>query len=64
MGATVIATYRKDRPAAEELSVRLPAAIPRMLEALTPAGRTGTPDDIAGVVEMLVRDEGNHPIPS
>jgi 3-oxoacyl-[acyl-carrier protein] reductase len=41
------------------LNARVCAAIPRMLEALTPAGRTGTPDDIAGVVAMLVRDEAD-----
>jgi 3-oxoacyl-[acyl-carrier protein] reductase len=42
---------------ATEASSHLPAAIPRTIEALTPAGRTGTPEDVAGVVAMLVRDE-------
>jgi 3-oxoacyl-[acyl-carrier protein] reductase len=42
---------------ATDASSRLPAEIPRALEALTPAGRTGTPDDVAGVVAMLTREE-------
>jgi 3-oxoacyl-[acyl-carrier protein] reductase len=40
-----------------EASSHLPTKIPTMLEALTPVGRTGTPNDIAGVVAILVRDE-------
>jgi 3-oxoacyl-[acyl-carrier protein] reductase len=39
-----------------EASSHLTAVIP-LIEALTPAGRVGTPDDIAGAVAMLVRDE-------
>ncbi|WP_434439258.1 SDR family NAD(P)-dependent oxidoreductase [Lentzea sp. E54] len=42
---------------ATDASSRLPAEIPRALEALTPAGRTGTPDDVAGAVAMLTRKE-------
>ena len=44
---------------ATDTTSHLPAAIPRMLEAMTPVGRTGTPDDIAGVVAMLARREGD-----
>ncbi|MFI1158369.1 SDR family oxidoreductase [Streptomyces sioyaensis] len=42
---------------ATEASSHLPPAIPPVLAALTPSGRTGTPDDIAGVVGILTRDE-------
>ena len=38
---------------ATEASSHLPPAIPAMLTALTPSGRAGTPDDIAGVVALL-----------
>jgi 3-oxoacyl-[acyl-carrier protein] reductase len=60
-----------------DASSHLPQAIPIMIEALTPAGRVGTPEDVAGAVAMLVRDEAaflngtcfpvsgglNHPVP-
>jgi 3-oxoacyl-[acyl-carrier protein] reductase len=42
---------------ATEASSHLPGAIRTMLEALTPAGRAGTPDDVAGVVALLAREE-------
>ncbi|WP_050514473.1 SDR family oxidoreductase [Streptomyces rimosus] len=42
---------------ATEASSHLPPAIPTALAALTPSGRTGAPDDIAGVIGMLTRDE-------
>ncbi|WP_051023423.1 SDR family oxidoreductase [Nocardia pneumoniae] len=42
-----------------EASSHLPPAIPAMIAGLTPVGRTGTPDDVAGVVAMLARDEAS-----
>ncbi len=42
---------------ATETSSHLPPAIPPILAALTPGGRTAVPDDIAGVITMLTRDE-------
>ncbi|MFD7666049.1 SDR family NAD(P)-dependent oxidoreductase [Streptomyces sp. NPDC059788] len=42
---------------ATDAGSHLPPAIPTMLAALTPSGRTGTPDDIAGAIAMLTRDE-------
>ncbi|MFH8745645.1 SDR family NAD(P)-dependent oxidoreductase [Streptomyces rimosus] len=42
---------------ATETSSHLPPAVPPVLAALTPSGRTAVPDDIAGVITMLTRDE-------
>ncbi|MFI9228477.1 SDR family oxidoreductase [Streptomyces rimosus] len=42
---------------ATETCSHLPPAIPPVLAALTPGGRTAVPDDIAGVIAMLTRDE-------
>ena len=42
---------------ATEASGNLPPAIPALLAALTPSGRTATPGDVAGIVSLLVRDE-------
>lgn len=42
---------------ATEASSHLPPAIPTMLQALTPSGRTGTPDDVATLVALLAGDE-------
>ncbi|MFC4856003.1 SDR family NAD(P)-dependent oxidoreductase [Actinophytocola glycyrrhizae] len=42
---------------ATDASSHLPAAITRVLEALTPAGRMGVSGDVAGAVAMLTREE-------
>lgn len=42
---------------ATEATGHLPAAVPALLDAMTPAGRTGMPDDVAGVIAMLTRPE-------
>ena len=42
---------------ATDASSQVAAEVSSMISGLTPAGRIGTPEDVAGVVAMLVRDE-------
>lgn len=42
---------------ATEASRHLPPTVPALIQALTPAQRTGEPRDVAGVLALLVRDE-------
>lgn len=42
---------------ATEASRHLPPTVPALIQALTPAQRTGEPRDVAGALALLVRDE-------
>ena len=42
---------------ATEASGGMPPSIPALLAALAPSGRTATPDDVADVVSLVVREE-------